>query len=148
MKEEKPSKKKYWLRFLISLSVLYLFFLILNIAGEEYTEWITSNWSLSSKDNLLLFTFFQTLSILIIVLAAVFGLHLAYRMMKSRHRRKWFALFFLILGLFGFFAYFQFVPGEEKIEFIHIPIIASLALVMSLGALFFRKKKQERTYNQ
>jgi predicted membrane channel-forming protein YqfA (hemolysin III family) len=117
--------------------------LILNIAGEEYTEWITSNWSLSSKDNLLLFTFFQTLSILIIVLAAVFGLHLAYRMMKSRHRRKWFALFFLILGLFGFFAYFQFVPKEERLEFIHIPVIASLALIMSLGVLFFKKKKQE-----
>jgi len=140
MKKDKQNKRKYWLRLLISLSVLFLCFLILNIAGEEYTEWVTNNWSMSSKGDMILFTLLQTFTIFIIVLSTIFGLNLAYKMMKSQHSRKWFALFFLILGFFGFFCYFQFVSKEERLEFIHIPVIASLALIMSLGALVFKKK--------
>jgi ABC-type spermidine/putrescine transport system permease subunit I len=143
MKKENQNKRKYWIGLFISLSVPFLFFLVLNILRDEYSEWVTNNWSLSSKEDLFLFTLLQTFTIFILVLSAICGLNLAYWMMKSRHRRKWFALFFLVLGLLGFFSYFQFVPIEERIEFIHIPIIASLSLVMSLGALFFKKEKTQ-----
>ena len=148
MKKENPTKRKYWLGFLISFFFLFLFFLILNILGDEYTEWVTNNWSLSSKNDIILFTLLQTTTILILVLSAIFGLNLAYKMLKSKYRRIWFALFFLILGLVGFFAYFQFVFKEDRIEFLHIPIIASMFLIMALGALFFKRKKEIKSKNK
>jgi len=46
-----------------------------------------------------------------------------------------------VLGFVGFFAYFQFVSKEDRTEFLHIPIIASMLLTMALGALFFKRKK-------
>ena len=135
-------KSRFGLKLPIFIFSIYIFFLIVNISSDEYREWVTDSWGLSSKEDLLLFTLLQTVSILVIVITVYFSLFLAKAMLSSKHRRIWFALFFLVLGLVGVFAYFQFVPKEDRMEFLHIPVIAMLFLVMALGVLFFKRKKR------
>ena len=137
-------QNRFRLKFFIFVFAIYILFLIVNIVSDEYREWVTDSWALSSKNDLLFFTLLHTLSILIIIIAAKFSLLLARVTLSSKYRRIWFALFFSVLGFVGFFAYFQFVSREDRIEFLHIPIIASMLLTMALGALFFKRKKRSK----
>ena len=124
-------QNRFGLKLFIFIFAIYILFLIVNIVSDEYREWVTDSWALSSKDDLLFFTLLQTLSILIIVIAAKFSLLLARVMVYSKYRRIWFALLFSVLGFVGFFAYFQFVSKEDRTEFLQIPIIASLLFTMA-----------------
>jgi len=50
------SQNRFGLKLFIIVFAIYVLFLIVNIVSDEYGEWVTDSWALSSKDDLLLFT--------------------------------------------------------------------------------------------
>ena len=139
--EKEVKKSKRFPAFVIYITALYIIFFIFNYLTSESTECITDNWCISSKADIWIYSFFQTLGIVIVFFAALFGIAIAKRMLASKYRRILFAGFFLFLAATGLFAYLKFVPAEDKMEFIHIPIIIGVFLVIAAGGLFVKRKK-------
>ena len=139
--EKEVKKSKKFPALAIYTIALYVIFFLFNYFTPESTECITDNWCLSSKSDIWLYSFFQTLGIVIVFFAALFGLALAKKMLASKYRRMLFAGFFLLLAAAGLFAYLKFVPPGDKMEFIHIPIIIGIFLLIAAGGLFMKRKR-------
>lgn len=136
-----PKKLKHLVQFLATLAAIYAVLLVVFRFTDEKTQFITDNWSLSSKENLFLYPLIQVVTLALILGGAVFGLWLAYRMLLSEHRRLWFGGFFAVLGIAGILIWALVSSAEEKAATRHIPVIGGMfaALGVVFG-IFFKPK--------
>jgi LPXTG-motif cell wall-anchored protein len=137
--------KNPWLKFFLFIAGVFIFFALINFFTGEYTECITDSWCISSKDDLLLMSAFQTLFIVIVAFAIRYAFIFAVWMITSKHANIWTAIFFFMLGILGIAAYLLTVPADDKIEFVHIPIIAGVIILIGFAFLFFFKKKKKKS---
>lgn len=130
-----------WLKLLVYFSLLYAIFFVFNLFTDESTEFITDNWEISSKSDKYIYTFFQVLSMAIIVGAAIFALRISYIVLQSKKPFLYFGLFMILLCIFGAVVFFLVVPREEMLEFIHVPIIALIFAALGGFMIYASERK-------
>lgn len=93
---------------------------------EPQSECITASWCISSHDEPLTYAMLFVISLVLGLTAMAVGGSVALWMLRHRHARALYGAFFGGLAAFGGGVWCAVVPAEERLETLHVPILACL----------------------
>ncbi|MEQ8353651.1 MAG: hypothetical protein RH862_19400 [Leptospiraceae bacterium] len=122
----------------LGIAAIFCICAILNLATAEFPFCVSSSWCFSSRESPFLVALFQTLSFVLLIAGLLLGTRWAVAMLVSPRAYLYFALFFSAIGISGTIIWFLTVPDNERLQYIHVPLIgAGLVILGILFLLYF-----------
>ncbi|MBU43693.1 MAG: hypothetical protein CMN76_10765 [Spirochaetaceae bacterium] len=155
MKQDSANNRKRLVWAGLAIAAVFCISAILNLTSPDFPFCISESWCLSSAENPFGVAGMQTLSFMLVIVGVVLGLRWAIAMLVSPRAYLYFALFFAGLGVFGTTVFYLTGGAGKGIDYIHIPIIGGLCILLGLlfllyfpGGLLKRKHDENQSLHE